>query len=168
MTGRYLTPDPIGIRGGINLFSYVLNNPINSFDMLGLKTTYTIRSLSAAQLIAGEQIGLATAKTECENGKYYEAKYLVIGTIIGASVNINLSAIINTMIKNISSSTIAKSFTLDSNYPERYISYLDIEGHSASIIYGATLIDTEVGSQELMGLRGRSYNLTFLLVPAMI
>ena len=55
---------------------------------------------------------------------------------------------ISHQIKNISSSTIAKSFTLDSNYPERYISYLDIEGHSASIIYGATLVDAEVGSYE--------------------
>jgi RHS repeat-associated protein len=35
-TGRYITPDPIGLEGGVNLFTYVGNNPINIVDPLGL------------------------------------------------------------------------------------------------------------------------------------
>jgi RHS repeat-associated protein len=34
-TGRYITPDPIGLGGGINLFAYT-NNPVNTIDIYGL------------------------------------------------------------------------------------------------------------------------------------
>lgn len=35
--GRYLRADPIGLEGEINLFQYVQNNPVNLFDLKGLK-----------------------------------------------------------------------------------------------------------------------------------
>jgi RHS repeat-associated protein len=35
--GRFVTRDPIGYTGGINLYSYSLNNPTNLMDNIGLK-----------------------------------------------------------------------------------------------------------------------------------
>ena len=35
-TGTWTTPDPIGILGGINLYRYLHNNPVNFRDLLGL------------------------------------------------------------------------------------------------------------------------------------
>jgi len=38
-TGRWISRDPIGENGGINLYGYCLNDPINCVDLLGLDIT---------------------------------------------------------------------------------------------------------------------------------
>lgn len=46
-TGRYITADPIGLAGGINLFSYVRENPVNWIDPMGLYTNHDELSTKA-------------------------------------------------------------------------------------------------------------------------
>lgn len=36
-TGRYTTPDPIGLKGGLNLYSFGKGNPLITCDILGLR-----------------------------------------------------------------------------------------------------------------------------------
>jgi RHS repeat-associated protein len=61
--GRWLSRDPIGERGGLNLYDYVLNTPINRVDPFGLKCfteleTQMILAQAYSSSIAGLGKGL--------------------------------------------------------------------------------------------------------------
>ena len=49
LTGRWLSPDPIAEAGGMNLYGYVLGDPVNSTDSLGLVAQYG-QSIGAAAI----------------------------------------------------------------------------------------------------------------------
>ena len=51
--GRFLQVDPIGTDGGLNLYAYVRNDPVNLLDPIGLETQYSINVGGTTALFLG-------------------------------------------------------------------------------------------------------------------
>jgi RHS repeat-associated protein len=51
LTGKYIESDPIGLKAGVNTYTYGLDNPVMNIDNTGLNTKVTVRCglLSASQ-----------------------------------------------------------------------------------------------------------------------
>jgi len=82
-TGRWISRDPIAEQGGLNLYAYVDNNPINGMDPLGL----------FLQILAGATIGavIAGAAAAAFGGDWSEIKAAALGgAISGALVSSGL------------------------------------------------------------------------------
>ena len=54
-TGRYITADPIGLAGGMNLYAYADGNPVNAVDLEGLyRSPEMMRILVPGQILYDE------------------------------------------------------------------------------------------------------------------
>jgi RHS repeat-associated protein len=64
--GRWLSRDPIGESGGIDLYGYVDNNPINRWDILGLLPGQQYRCMDSAAIWALYEINAKSQKEGLE------------------------------------------------------------------------------------------------------
>ncbi len=78
---RWLSRDPIGEAGGINLYGYVLNNPVNWVDPLGLVRWTQVAGGSLAVLGSVALIGVAAVAA---------APVVVVGAGVAGAIGLGL------------------------------------------------------------------------------
>jgi RHS repeat-associated protein len=73
--GHFISEDPIGVRGGLNLYRYVGNDPLNFFDPLGLAGLKRVPCPGTAQNLSGLPFGGGALAFVCCSGGQFAACY---------------------------------------------------------------------------------------------
>ena len=108
-----MQPDPIGFDGGINLYAYCLNDPVNFTDPLGLFNVLIGGGGTAAAPTGGEISGGVVINP----GFYGQNADAGFFTSVGATVGVNISAdvfigYIKGGIENVSGTTVNQNISV--------------------------------------------------------
>ncbi len=76
-TGRWLSPDPIGISGGLNLYTFCKNDPVDFMDSFG----YDALVVNGGGFLGHTSFGIIDKNGFVTVYHYYSANYQIYGSI---------------------------------------------------------------------------------------
>jgi hypothetical protein len=87
--GRWLSRDPIGERGGLNLYGYVGNGPVSNVDLMGLKVTVEFNDGTKPVIIPDDDRNVVDTLAELlkkhKNGSVSSITFCGHGQLVGSN-----------------------------------------------------------------------------------